>query len=159
MCIRRPASLHLNFKILFGPFLHTTYFVQYSSWPYFYCIRECLNNSPFKSRSAITLDFAITCLHILVRGKSKPCPDYAIIEHILIATDLSFFRPKKFTFKSYKRYYFTFKDTHLSMFRSREETRESPIIRVNLRGLFIKDYAYIVPYYYISRNQNKYIDR
>ena len=44
------------------------------------------------------------------------------------------FRPKKFTLKSYKRLFFVFKDTHLSLFRSREETNDPPLLRVNLKG-------------------------
>ena len=44
------------------------------------------------------------------------------------------FRPKKFTLKNYKRLFFVFKDTHLSMFRSREETNVAPILRINLVG-------------------------
>ena len=43
-------------------------------------------------------------------------------------------RPKKFTLKNYKRFFFIFKDTHLSMFRDRNETNEAPELRVNIKG-------------------------
>lgn len=46
------------------------------------------------------------------------------------------FRPKKFTLKGYKRYWFTYKDLHLFLFKSRENFRsnEAPAIVINLRG-------------------------
>ena len=43
-------------------------------------------------------------------------------------------RPKKFTFKNYKRHYFVFKDTRLTMYRTQEESGEPPLMNVNLRG-------------------------
>ena len=47
---------------------------------------------------------------------------------------LRFFKPRKFTLKSYKKYFFVFKDTHLSMYRSREEMGDAPAMKINLRG-------------------------
>jgi hypothetical protein len=46
------------------------------------------------------------------------------------------FRPKKFTLKGYKRYWFTYKDLHLYLYKSREESRSSvlPSVTINLRG-------------------------
>lgn len=46
------------------------------------------------------------------------------------------FRPKKFTLKSYKRYWFTYKDLHLYVFKSRDEARSShpPTYDINLKG-------------------------
>lgn len=45
-------------------------------------------------------------------------------------------RPKKFTLKAYKRYWFTYKDLHLYLYKSREESRSSapPAVAINLRG-------------------------
>lgn len=47
-----------------------------------------------------------------------------------------FFRPKKFTMKGYKRYWFTYKDLRLFLFKSREEATNNapPSIFINLRG-------------------------
>lgn len=48
----------------------------------------------------------------------------------------SHFRPKKLTFKAYKRYWFTYRDLHLYLYKSREESRSSipPTVSINLRG-------------------------
>lgn len=46
------------------------------------------------------------------------------------------FRPKKFTLKGYKRYWFTYKDLHLFLFKSRDDARNNgaPSVAINLRG-------------------------
>ena len=44
-----------------------------------------------------------------------------------------YFRPKKFTIKTYKKYLFTFKDTTLTMCRS-ANSKDAPLMTVNLRG-------------------------
>jgi kindlin 2 len=51
-------------------------------------------------------------------------------------TSIFISRPKKFTLKAYKRYWFTYKDLHLYLFKSREESRSSapPAVSINLRG-------------------------
>lgn len=53
--------------------------------------------------------------------------------HILIS--LLFSRPKRFTLKAFKRYWFTCRDLHLSYYKNQEEARhEQPIQKINLRG-------------------------
>lgn len=48
---------------------------------------------------------------------------------------LKYFRPKKFALKSYKRYWFAYRDLHLYLYKSREEAKGGdPAIRINLRG-------------------------
>lgn len=46
------------------------------------------------------------------------------------------FRPKKFTLKAYKRYWFTYKDLHLYLYKSREESRSSApaAVSISLKG-------------------------
>lgn len=46
-------------------------------------------------------------------------------------------RPKKFTLKGYKRYFFTYRDLHLYLYKSREEARTNsgtPAVAINLKG-------------------------
>lgn len=45
-------------------------------------------------------------------------------------------RPKKFTLKGYKRYWFTYKDLHLLLYKTRDGYRsnEPPAVAINLRG-------------------------
>jgi len=47
---------------------------------------------------------------------------------------LRFFRPKKFTLKGYKRYWFVCKDLMLYLYKTREDVRSEPVSRVNLKG-------------------------
>lgn len=46
------------------------------------------------------------------------------------------FRPKRFTLKAFKRYWFTCRDLHLRLYKSREDanTGTQPIHDINLRG-------------------------
>lgn len=45
-------------------------------------------------------------------------------------------RPKKFTLKSYKRYWFTYRDLHLHVYKTRDDARSSqqPTFDINLKG-------------------------
>ncbi|BFZ07663.1 hypothetical protein BsWGS_10702 [Bradybaena similaris] len=58
------------------------------------------------------------------------------ITHIPELADyVKFFKPKKLTLKSYKRYYATFKDTFISFYRSKEECQGSPVMpRIDVKG-------------------------
>lgn len=47
---------------------------------------------------------------------------------------MRFFKPKKFGFKSYKKGYFVFKDTHLFMYRSADEKDQATPNKFNLKG-------------------------
>lgn len=62
-----------------------------------------------------------------------------------------FLRPKRFTLKAYKRYWFTCRDLHLFMYKSREEMMHSgqPILKVNLKG------CEVTPD--VNLSQNKYV--
>jgi len=59
------------------------------------------------------------------------------ITHIPELTDylsLKLMKPKRFTIRSYKQYFFVFKDTRLVCYRSREERGGQPILTINLKG-------------------------
>lgn len=47
-----------------------------------------------------------------------------------------FFRPKRFTLKAFKTYWFTCRDLHLTLYKSLEEAKggATPQYRINLRG-------------------------
>lgn len=48
---------------------------------------------------------------------------------------LRFMKPRKFTLKSFKRYFFTFRDTQLALYKSREELPTGqPLLTIALRG-------------------------
>ena len=57
------------------------------------------------------------------------------ITHIPELTDyLKLMKPKRFTMKSYKQYFFVFKDTRLVCYKSREGRGGQPILTINLKG-------------------------
>jgi len=79
------------------------------------------------------IDAALTELVVTLEGSSLNC--HGDITRIPELQDyLRFFKPKKFAFKSYKRYYFKFKDTHISMYRSHNECNGSAVMRIDLKG-------------------------
>ncbi|XP_019627323.1 PREDICTED: fermitin family homolog 2-like isoform X4 [Branchiostoma belcheri] len=84
--------------------------------------------------SADDIDAALTDLQVSLEGSAKNSAAGDITQIPELADWLRFFKPKKFTLKSYKRYWFTFKDTHLAYYHSPEEASGAPIMRVNLRG-------------------------
>uniref|UniRef100_A0A672NQF6 FERM domain containing kindlin 3 n=1 Tax=Sinocyclocheilus grahami TaxID=75366 RepID=A0A672NQF6_SINGR len=47
---------------------------------------------------------------------------------------LKIFRPKRLTLKGYKQYWFTFKETTISYFKSKEESCKEPIQQMSLKG-------------------------
>uniref|UniRef100_U5EW14 Putative mitogen inducible protein product n=1 Tax=Corethrella appendiculata TaxID=1370023 RepID=U5EW14_9DIPT len=82
------------------------------------------------------VDAALRELQITLEGPSNGYKT-GDITHIPELTDyLRFLKPKKFTLKGYKRYWFTYKDLHLYLFKSREDSRSSspPSVEINLRG-------------------------
>lgn len=51
-----------------------------------------------------------------------------------LADYLKFMKPRRFTLKSFKRLYFVFKDTRLSVYKSRDDRFGEPAFSINLRG-------------------------
>ncbi|XP_074646535.1 fermitin family homolog 2-like [Tubulanus polymorphus] len=79
------------------------------------------------------IDAALTDLQISLEGTSVSSP--GDITHIPELSDyLKFFKPKKFTLKSFKRCWFTFKDTHVAVYKSKEDANGTALMRVNLKG-------------------------
>uniref|UniRef100_A0A182VZ58 PH domain-containing protein n=1 Tax=Anopheles minimus TaxID=112268 RepID=A0A182VZ58_9DIPT len=82
------------------------------------------------------VDAALRELQITLEGPSNGV-NAGDITHIPELTDyLRFLKPKKFTLKGYKRYWFTYKDLHLHLYKSREDARSNsaPQVTINLRG-------------------------
>ena len=50
------------------------------------------------------------------------------------------FRPKRLTLRGYKQFWFTFKDSSISYYKSKEESLKEPIQLMNLRGNGFKHY-------------------
>lgn len=81
------------------------------------------------------IDAALSELQITLEGPNAQ-NSAANITKIPELTDyLRFLKPKKFTMKGYKRYFFTYRDLHLYLFKSAEESRRAPpTISINLKG-------------------------
>ncbi|KAK2190857.1 hypothetical protein NP493_66g04013 [Ridgeia piscesae] len=78
------------------------------------------------------VDAALNDLQVSLEGSSLSSPG-DIMNIPELQDYLRFYKPKKFTIKSYKKYHFTFKDTILTMCRS-ADSKEAPLMTVNLRG-------------------------
>ncbi|XP_064624123.1 fermitin family homolog 2-like [Lineus longissimus] len=76
---------------------------------------------------------ALKDLELHLEGSSSsPTAD---ITHIPELSDyLDFIKPKKLTLKSTKRYYFTFRNTTLSLYRSPADKNGSPLMYYNMNG-------------------------
>ncbi|CRK90171.1 CLUMA_CG003885, isoform A [Clunio marinus] len=82
------------------------------------------------------IDAALSELQITLEGPQNGTRN-GDITYIPELTDyLRFLKPKKFTLKAYKRYWFTYKDLHLYLYKSREDSRSSkaPSESITLRG-------------------------
>ncbi|XP_014237313.1 unc-112-related protein-like isoform X1 [Trichogramma pretiosum] len=87
------------------------------------------------SQSALEddIDAALTDLQVTLEGSSintGPCDITQIPE---LCDYLRFFKPKRFTLKAFKRYWFTCRDLQLRLFKGRDDTSE-PVHVINLRG-------------------------
>lgn len=79
------------------------------------------------------IDAALQDLQESLEGSSVSSP--GDITHIPELADwVKFLKPKKFTLKSYKRYWCTFRDTHVAFYRTREDSSGTPINRINFKG-------------------------
>ncbi|MEQ2177270.1 hypothetical protein GOODEAATRI_001934 [Goodea atripinnis] len=56
-----------------------------------------------------------------------------------LADTLRLFKPKKLTLRSYKDYWFVFKDTTISYFKNKEASSGEPIEQLHLRGQWLKE--------------------
>jgi kindlin 2 len=90
------------------------------------------------NQSEDEIDAALTDLQFSLEGSSVSAAG-DITRTPELHGYLRFFKPKKFAFKSFKRFYFVFRDTQLSMFRSYDEKDSgTPLIKHNLKGCEVK---------------------
>ncbi|RWS10327.1 unc-112-related protein-like isoform X1 [Dinothrombium tinctorium] len=97
------------------------------------------SNSPVPERTNTTsnddIDSALTELQVQLEGSSMMNTSGGNITNIPELADyLRFMKPRKFTLKSYKRYFFVFKDTRLAIYKSKDERLGPPAIAINLKG-------------------------
>uniref|UniRef100_A0A671M8A3 Fermitin family homolog 3-like n=1 Tax=Sinocyclocheilus anshuiensis TaxID=1608454 RepID=A0A671M8A3_9TELE len=85
------------------------------------------------------LDSALQCLEVKMEGESSAddmlvttTVNLTFMTNIFVVSP--FFRPKRLTLKGYKQYWFTFKDTTISYYKSKEESSKEPIQQINLKG-------------------------
>jgi len=79
------------------------------------------------------IDSALTDLQVSLEGSSVSHSG-DITRTPELHDSLRYFKPKKFGFKSYKRGYFLFKDTHLHMYNTVADKDGTPALKVNLKG-------------------------
>ncbi|XP_015109319.1 unc-112-related protein [Diachasma alloeum] len=82
------------------------------------------------------IDAALTDLQVTLEGSSISNGSCNIMEVPELCDYLRFFKPKRFTLKAYKRYWFTCRDLQLRLYKTREESNSSepPAHVINLRG-------------------------
>uniref|UniRef100_A0A8C1UQH8 Fermitin family member 3a n=1 Tax=Cyprinus carpio TaxID=7962 RepID=A0A8C1UQH8_CYPCA len=80
------------------------------------------------------LDSALQCLEVKMEGESSADDMLETMTAPELHDYLKIFRPKRLTLKGYKQYWFTFKDTTISYFKSKEESCKEPIQQMNLKG-------------------------
>lgn len=80
------------------------------------------------------IDSALTDLQVSLEGTSINNSSGDITHVPELASYLRFLKSKRFTFKGFKRLYFTFKDTHLSIYKRKEDSTGQPALVINLKG-------------------------
>lgn len=80
------------------------------------------------------IDSALNELQITLEGPNSN-GDGNITKIPELSDYLKFLKPRKFTMKGYKRYFFAYRDLHLHLYKSAEDSqRGAPVITINLRG-------------------------
>uniref|UniRef100_A0A1A9X0J0 PH domain-containing protein n=1 Tax=Glossina brevipalpis TaxID=37001 RepID=A0A1A9X0J0_9MUSC len=80
------------------------------------------------------IDSALNELQITLEGPHLSA-DGNITKIPELADYLRFLKPRKFTMKGYKRYFFAYRDLHLHLYKTAEDSRRgAPVITINLRG-------------------------
>lgn len=82
------------------------------------------------------IDAALTDLQVTLEGSSISNGPSDITQIPELSDYLRFFKPKRFTLKAYKRYWFTCRDLQLRLYKTREESHSSelPVHVINLKG-------------------------
>lgn len=97
------------------------------------------------------IDAALNNLQTTLEGSSLSTRSSDITSVPELKDQLRFLKPKRFTLKAYKKYWFTCRDLHLYMFKNREDMVHSSscVMDINLKG------CEVTPDVNIS--QNKYV--
>ncbi|XP_050531297.1 unc-112-related protein-like [Daktulosphaira vitifoliae] len=82
------------------------------------------------------IDAALSDLQITLEGFQPPSSISSMNYAPELSDYLRFFKPKKFTLKAFKRYWFTCRDLHLRMYKTAEEAQMGapPVHSVSLKG-------------------------
>jgi kindlin 2 len=82
------------------------------------------------------IDAALTDLQVSLEGSSICNVPSDITQVPELCDYLRFFKPKRFTLKTFKRYWFTCRDLQLRLYKNREDSNssEAPVHIINLRG-------------------------
>ncbi|XP_055923306.1 unc-112-related protein [Eupeodes corollae] len=81
------------------------------------------------------IDSALSELQITLEGPNANSQSNNITKIPELTDYLRFLKPKKFTMKGYKRYFFTYRDLQLHLYKTAEESRRGqPTHVINLRG-------------------------
>ncbi|CAG9860736.1 unnamed protein product [Phyllotreta striolata] len=82
------------------------------------------------------IEAALNNLQTTLEGSSIGTYSNDITQVPELRDQLRFLKPKRFTLKAYKKYWFTCRDLHLYMYKSREEMMhgQNPVLNVNLKG-------------------------
>ncbi|XP_037936190.1 unc-112-related protein-like [Teleopsis dalmanni] len=81
------------------------------------------------------IDSALNELQITLEGPNSAGDGGNITKIPELSDYLRFLKPRKFTLKGYKRFFFTYRDLHLHLYKSAEESRRgAPAFTINLRG-------------------------
>ncbi|XP_068201311.1 unc-112-related protein-like isoform X1 [Palaemon carinicauda] len=80
------------------------------------------------------IDRALSELQMTLEGSHVSSTPADIMHIPELADYLKFMKPRRFTLKSLKQYWFTCKDMCLRYYKSSDSTNEDPIEKINLRG-------------------------
>ncbi|XP_017080513.1 unc-112-related protein [Drosophila eugracilis] len=81
------------------------------------------------------IDSALKELQITLEGPDFGGDPRNITRIPELSDYLRYLKPQRFTLRGYKRYYFTYRDLHLHLFKNAEESRRvAPAISINLKG-------------------------
>nr|CAH7760202.1 unnamed protein product [Callosobruchus chinensis] len=82
------------------------------------------------------IDAALNNLQTTLEGSSINSYSNDITQVPELRDQLRFLKPKRFTLKAYKKYWFTCRDLHLYMYKTKEEMMagENPVFNINLKG-------------------------
>ncbi|KAL3288346.1 hypothetical protein HHI36_002794 [Cryptolaemus montrouzieri] len=94
------------------------------------------DNASIVSPGDDDIDAALTELETTLEGAAISNNANDITQVPELHDELRFLKPKRFTLKGYKKYWFTCRDLHLYLHKSKEEMihRTSPAYSINLRG-------------------------